>query len=195
MKQFFPPKRDFRSLSVKDLLEAREAYHAHLANLENVVATAISRYRIRKADLDAQTANSTDTGKWRKRDEYVPARTLQNTTIEDWSWPCILVFVDKWLQQEEIVKTNPDQVVPRFLYLPDGRVVPTCVVLAERYKPALPPLRNLTFPDQLIGGGYPIFTDEQEQQHEQGEQGVGHGLDHIAEHRQCLFRHLAIVEP
>jgi hypothetical protein len=39
------------------------------------------------------------------------------------------------------------------------------VIIAERYKPALPPLRNLTFPDQLIGGGYPIFTDEQEQQH------------------------------
>ncbi len=79
--------------------------------------------------------------------------------------PVFWYFVDKWRQQGEIVKTNPDQVVPRFLYLPDGRVVPTCVILAERYTPALPPLRNLTFPDQLIGGGYPIFSDEQEQEH------------------------------
>ena len=165
MKKFFPPERDFRSLSVNDLLEAREAYHAHLAHLENVVATAIGLYRIRIADPDSQSKNAVDPKKWKQRSEYIKPRTLENTKVESWSWPCILVFVDKWLQQEEIVKQNPDQVVPRFLYLPDGRVVPTCVVLAERYKPAPPPLLDLTFPDQLIGGGYPIFTDDQEQQH------------------------------
>lgn len=165
MKKFFPPKRDFRSLSVKDLLEAREAYHTHLAHLENVIATAIGLYRIRKSDPDTTAINAKNPARWKQREEYTPPRTLQNTIVEDWSWPCILVFVDTWLQQEEIVKQNPDQVVPRFLYLPDGRVVPTCVVLAERYKPAPPPLQNLSFPDQLIGGGYPIFTDDQQQQH------------------------------
>ena len=46
----FPPKRDFSSLSVKDLLEARDAYHVHLAHLANVIATAIGRYRIRCGD-------------------------------------------------------------------------------------------------------------------------------------------------
>lgn len=165
MTQFFPPKRNFRSLSVKDLLEAREAYHAYLANLENVIATAVGRYRIRKVDPDAQPKNPGQPTQWRTRDGFVPERTLQNTLVNDESWPCILVFVDKWLQQGEIVRSNPDQVVPRYLYLPDGRVVPTCVVLAERYEPALPPLRDLTFPDQLIGGGYPIFSDEQQQEH------------------------------
>ena len=46
----FPPKRDFSSLSVRDLLEARDAYHVHLAHLANVIATAIGRYRIRLGD-------------------------------------------------------------------------------------------------------------------------------------------------
>ncbi len=92
MTQFFPPKRNFRSLSVKDLLEAREAYHAYLANLENVIATAIGRYRIRKVDPDAQTTNAGEPKKWRPRDEHVPPRTLQNTLVNDESWPCILVF-------------------------------------------------------------------------------------------------------
>ena len=31
----FPRRRSYASLSVKDLLEAREHYHVHLANLEN----------------------------------------------------------------------------------------------------------------------------------------------------------------
>jgi hypothetical protein len=165
VKTFFPPKRDFRALSIKDLLEAREAYHLHLAHLENVVATAIGLYRIRRKDPDTNVEAAKDPRKWRQRTDYVPARTLQNSEIEKWSWPCLLVFVDKWLQQEEIVRQNPDQVVPRFLYMPDGRVVPTCPVLAEKSKLAQPPLRNLTFSDQLIGGGYPTFTDDQQQQH------------------------------
>jgi hypothetical protein len=147
------------------LLEAREAYHLHLAHLENVIATAIGLYRIRERDPDTDAEVARDPKKWRQRSEHVPPRTLQNSVIEKWSWPCLLVFVDKWLQQEEIVRQNPDQVVPRFLYMPDGRVVPTCTILAERSRLGPPPLQNLTFPDQLIGGGYPVFTDDQQQQH------------------------------
>jgi hypothetical protein len=36
---------------------------------------------------------------------------------------------------------------------------------------------------------------EQEQQHEQREHRVGHRLDHVAENRQGLLGHLAVVEP
>ena len=36
----FPPRREFSSLSLRDLLDARDAYHVHLSHLENVVATA-----------------------------------------------------------------------------------------------------------------------------------------------------------
>lgn len=162
MTRYFPPKRDFNSLSVKDLLDAREAYHVHLAHLENVIATAIGRYRIR--DEDADSKKDTTPRDWRERVK-APPRTLQNTSVKPWSWPCILVFVEKWLTAEELIKQDPDQVVPRFLYLPDGRVIPTCVVKAERLSETAPPLMDLTFPDQMLGGGYPVFTDEQEQEH------------------------------
>ena len=37
----------FRSLSLKDLLEARETYHWHLMNKANVVGTAVGAYLIR----------------------------------------------------------------------------------------------------------------------------------------------------
>jgi len=39
----FPPLRDFSSLSIRDLLEAREHYHVHLSSIESVVGTAIGR--------------------------------------------------------------------------------------------------------------------------------------------------------
>src|SRR5262245_6549866 len=102
--------RRFRSLSVRDLIEAREAYHVHLAHLNRVVATAIGLYRRRTAK------------------GYGPKR-LDNTTVERWSWPCVYVFVDSWKTQKELAE-EPDQAVPSRLYLPDGRVVPTCVLLA-----------------------------------------------------------------
>ena len=50
----FPPKPDYSSLSVHDLLDAREQYHVYLSNLENVVATAIGRYRIHEKDWFAK---------------------------------------------------------------------------------------------------------------------------------------------
>ena len=162
MKRFFPPKRDFSSLSITDLLEARESYHSHLAHLENVIATAIGRYRIRITDPDAE--DPANRKGWRDRKQS-PQRTLQNTVVKPWSWPCLLVFVEQWLTQEEIAKEDPDQVVPRFLYMPNGRVVPTCVIYTQRQEEGPPPLDNLNFPCELIGGGYPVLTDVQGQLH------------------------------
>lgn len=48
--QQFPPQRDYSSLSIADLLDARDAWHVHLTHLQNVVATAIGKYRILKDD-------------------------------------------------------------------------------------------------------------------------------------------------
>src|SRR5438105_9962591 len=117
------PKRDFSSLSVQDLLQARDAYHVHLAHLANVVGTAVGRFRVRIEDAD-------DPARERSRKSW-PPKTLSNSVIKPWSWPCVLVFVDRWLPLNEFRK-NPDQAVPRFLYMPDGRVIPTCVVVVEK---------------------------------------------------------------
>src|SRR6185503_13562645 len=46
-RDFDPNARSFSSLSVKDLLDARDAYHVHLCHLDNVFATAIGRFLIR----------------------------------------------------------------------------------------------------------------------------------------------------
>jgi hypothetical protein len=152
-------ERDYSSLSVKDLLEAREAYHVHLAHLDNVIGTAIGRRRVRVLEAHSPELRA-DARRVRS------PKTLMNTAVARWSPPCVLVFVDRWVPCDGFVK-YPDQAVPRLLYMPDGRVVPTCVVYVEKGTQRTRPLTNLTFPKQLLGGGFPILTEVQ------GEQRVG----------------------
>ena len=45
-----PRPNHFESLSIKDLLLARDVYHYHLMDKANVVGTAIGRYLIRDTD-------------------------------------------------------------------------------------------------------------------------------------------------
>src|SRR5215218_6464905 len=85
------PQRDFSSLAVLNLLEARNAYHVHLAHMEHVVATAIGRFWIRNSDPDAREPTETVSSVDKSR-QASPARTLQNSTVTRWSWPCVLVF-------------------------------------------------------------------------------------------------------
>ena len=43
-------ENEFAHLSLKDLIAARDLFHLELMRRPNVVATAVGRYRIRKAD-------------------------------------------------------------------------------------------------------------------------------------------------
>ncbi len=155
----------YSSLSVRDLLDAREAYHVHLSNMAHVVATAIGRYRIRKGDWYDTHPPGQERPKNRK--EVKGPRDLFNSVTRDWSWPCVLVFVDEWVERAAWKKgkagreLEPDQFIPRSLYLPDGRIVPTCVVLLRKSdaRPEPPPPRR--FPEPLVGGGYPLLTSVQ----------------------------------
>lgn len=155
----------YSSLSVRDLLDAREAYHVHLSNMAHVVATAIGRYRIRKGDWYDTHPPGQERPKNRKG--LKGPRDLFNSVTRDWSWPCVLVFVDEWVERAEWKKgtagrgLEPDQFIPRCLYLPDGRVVPTCIVLLRKgdVRPDVPPPRR--FPEPLVGGGYPLLTKVQ----------------------------------
>jgi hypothetical protein len=153
--RFFPSTRNFKSLSIRDLLDAREAYHVHLANLPNVVGTAIGLYRIRK-----QEANANQSDKEVAYGELDEPRRLDNTVVKPWSWPCLLVFVDRWLSLEEF-RSQPDLSVPRRLYLPDGRVIPTCVIHAPKAEKKPRTIEKLGFASHLLGGGYPVFTKHQ----------------------------------
>jgi hypothetical protein len=154
----FPARRNFASLSIRDLLEAREHYHVHLSNLENVVATAIGRYRIHERDFYAD--HPPDVVRPPDRPPIREPRTLANSVVRAWSWPCVLVFVRRWQHREEFASC-PDQAVPRTLYLPDGRSVPTCVVRVRPDERRPPPVGAFGRASELLGGGYVCFRKGQ----------------------------------
>jgi hypothetical protein len=156
----FPPKRDFNLLTLRDLLEARHHYHVHLAHLPNVAGTAVGRYLLHEDDWYAKHLPNTT----RKTPKPRTPRTLFNTVVTPWSWPCVLVFLNTW-EHRRAFRRDPDRMVPRALYLPDGRVIPTCTVLVEEESTASTPDYHLSFANSYIGGGYLTYANVQGQEH------------------------------
>src|SRR5688572_75241 len=88
---------DPHKLMLSDLIAARDAYHVHLANLPNVIGTALGRYRIRVRDRDHKR-DFDDYKDWSRHKPDRP-RTLTNSEIRPWSWPSVLVFVSEWTKR------------------------------------------------------------------------------------------------
>ena len=158
MVNFLEQRTTFNNLSVKDLLEARDLFHVHLMNKENVVGTAIGRYRIRFEDLQSDKIV-----KRPPRYRHTHSRTLGNSKVVDESWPCILVFISQWKTEEELMKGDISNLIPPNIYMPDGRIVPICIVEA----PTQPIIDTeidagtLEFPENVMGGGYPLIIKSQ----------------------------------
>ena len=153
---------DFAALSLTDLMEAREYYHLHLLNKKNVVATAVGLYRIRKEEpWPTKKDPHPDTSKFKK----IP-RTLGNSEVRPYSWPAILVFVEKMEQAEDLVGKEPSDLIPKAFYLPNGKAVPVCVVQAEKVTQTdnTIDVKKLRFPTNVISGGFPLLVNSQNQQ-------------------------------
>jgi hypothetical protein len=153
-------KFNFNSLSIKDLVEARDLFHVHLINKKNVLATAVGRYRIRKNEPwpnEHSYAASLDPTVKRS------ARTLENSHVREYSWPCILVFVEKWEDRNTLASYGEDDIVPRSIYMPDGRIVPICVVEAPRSSKVADDVdtTGIVFPLTFVGGGFPLLIESQ----------------------------------
>jgi len=136
------------TLSIRDLLEARDAYHTFLIRKPNVVGTAIGKVRFRKEGVNPRAP-----------------KTLESSVVQPYSWPCVLVFVYEWLTPEAFGTkgtASSEDYLPSRLYLPSGREVPVCVVRSawrSRRKEAAVPWTK--FPGSVIGGGYPVMTEVQ----------------------------------
>lgn len=149
---------DFRSLGVKDLLDARDQFHVHLAHKPNVFSTAIGLYLIRRSDPNSQHDGGHLMSGSRK--PKAPPRTLLNSVVKDWSWPCILVFVNRWQTIHEL-RSKPEQVIPPFVYMIDGRMVPICVVLAQSSDLPGRTADPSRLASSTLGIGCPIYVDAQ----------------------------------
>lgn len=151
---------NFHHLAVKDLVEARDTFHVHLMNKRNVIATAISRYRIRKSEF--KKANGDKVFSPSKKYPKEP-RTLGNSIVTEFSWPCVLVFVKKWEDENSLINDGGDNIIPKSIYMPDGRVVPICVVEAPKSVKTDTGINefNLNFPINMISGGFPLIVQSQ----------------------------------
>ncbi len=134
-------ERNYASLSIRDLLEARDLYHYHLIHKANVVGTAIGLYLIRKTDPwpDKDRSARQRTAKGPKGE-----RTLYNSEARDYSWPCVQVFVHEWIDEDRFGTSagelHPESMVPKTLYMPDGHA--RCPCAWSRYRrPRLRPTR------------------------------------------------------
>ncbi len=152
---------NFRSLSLKDLLEARDLYHWHLSNKANVVGTAAGLYLIRKSDPWPQDRAAAEEESSSHKAKGI--RTFDNSEVRPYSWPAIIVLVRKWVDASEFghEKLDPSFMVPRTLYMPDGRAVPVCVVAVQVAEPAYGAPVDARWPSTFIGGGCPLIADVQ----------------------------------
>jgi hypothetical protein len=156
---FLAGEFDFNLLSLEDLLRARDAFHPHLMHKANVVGTAIGRYLIRKSD-PYPPARVSET-------ERRPPRTLENSEVREYSWPCVLVFVAQWAEKHEFGGSGPYSAVdfvPKTIYMPDGRKVPICVVEAPLVNTIPPPVDEPDLSaetDRRLSGGYSVSTTVQ----------------------------------
>lgn len=154
---------DFNMLSLADLLAARDAFHPHLMHKANVVGTAVGRYLIRKSDPFPPKRVAASTKQ--------KARTLENSEIREYSWPCVIVFVSTWAEPDKFRaggEFEPNDFVPKTIYMPDGRRVPVCVVEAPLVTVEPEPADGLSLANadgRKLAGGYPIVTTVQGVEH------------------------------
>jgi hypothetical protein len=152
---------EFNQLSLVDLLHARDTYHFHLMNKQNVVGTAVGYYLIRNSDPPPDKH-----GKVHRVAGAKTPREFGNSGVRDYSWPCVLVMVSKWEDDDQFGggrPYDPTQMVPKTLFLPDGQAVPVCVVLTSESEST--PERVAPPPDVpptwKLGGGAPISVTSQ----------------------------------
>lgn len=153
--------QEFGRLSLRDIVEARDLFHVHLMNKDNVVATAVGKYRVREEQVkDGFITSVRPSGQ--KRGKKREPKRLDNTVVAENSWPCLLVFVKQWIYGlEKRTYDSSEGRVPGRLYMPDGRIIPVCTILvekAERDTASGPALGTLRFPVNMIGGGYPLLA-------------------------------------
>ncbi|WP_371763451.1 hypothetical protein [Massilia sp.] len=158
MEQLFSSSNSYPSLSLKDLLETRALFHYDILKKKNVVGTAVGLYRIRKGDPWPSKEHphlKIPKGLYRKE-----PRTLFNSEVRPYSWPCIYAFVSSWEDEQELAQSNPADVVQPSYALPDGRSVPVCVIEAplQPYAYDLKIDHNFT-PRNVRGPGAALYTD------------------------------------
>src|SRR5262249_53385827 len=76
---------------------------------------------------------------------------------------CVLAFVSEWINYNTVADdaVKSSVLLPKQLWLPDGRIVPVCVVETKQVKLDETPVGSLLFPGSFFGAGYPVSANVQ----------------------------------
>src|SRR5262245_42811843 len=96
MADILSTEKNYRSLSLRDLLQARDLYHYHLLNKPNVVGTAVGLYLIRNDDPEPDERLLRHGHKPKPERRNKGERNLWNSRTREYSWPCVHAFVREW---------------------------------------------------------------------------------------------------
>lgn len=159
---------DYQSLSVKDLLEARDLFHYHLIHKKNVIGTGIGLYLFRDTDPDLIEGPAERAARQERVEENRGPKRLDNCSVRANSWPAIIVLVQEWATESEFREQasglKPQDHIPSAVYMPDGRSVPICVVQAPPAAPEIQPIPDWHWPEVWFAGGYPAQIQSQGQE-------------------------------
>src|SRR5262249_59643395 len=96
---------------------------------QHVVGTLVGTYLIRKSapwpqDRQALVEYDTRNAQSTKKEP----RTLGNSEMRPYSWPCVIVFVDQWVDEADLAGSGlgASGGGPRNLVIPDGSPGPLC---------------------------------------------------------------------
>ena len=149
---------DFSTLSLKDLIEARDLYHFHLMSKANVVGTAVGLYLIRDEEDWPQDARR---GRAASATTHLPRGLSAIRMSRDYSWPCIIVLVREWVDEARFRQERQARALemraeaalsarrPRGAGL-HGRAPPVPQAKARRS-------RRVAWPQATFGGGLPAL--------------------------------------
>ncbi len=77
----------------------------------------------------------------------------------------MLVLVRDWVEASGFGGADgrfaPQDMVPKTLFMPDGRVVPVCVVQVSPTEAQASVPANIRWPNSVIGGGFPLTVEAQ----------------------------------
>lgn len=155
----FDVSREYSTLALRDLIAARDLFHVHLMSKRHVVGTALGKYLIRLSEHWPKGSQELQKHDARQRRAVrKPPRTLLNSEVRPYSWPCVLVFVDQWVNEADMrrLKLKASDLVPNTLYMPDGTRVPVCVVYAPPDEVRPEGGQPIHFAESFMGGGYPL---------------------------------------
>jgi hypothetical protein len=148
---------DFTSLSLKDLLQARDLFHYHLMNKKNVVATAVGLYRIRHDDpWPSEKSNTAIPARSRS-----PGGLCSTPRCGHTHGPAYTFLCRVGRRKQSYQKTRPRMSCRRPSTCQTGGSAPVCVIEARQqaYAEDMEVKPRKLSPRNFFGPGVPILNN------------------------------------